>query len=382
MDKYVNIVLTGDNNYVMPMGVAMYSVVKNLNSNSIARFFLLVSGWTEKEEAEIRKVQNCEIIIIPVEKYLHYFKSADFKKMKLSYIKNLTPYYRLLIPKVLPQYVDKAFYLDADMVVDYDLSVIYNNFDEKSLLGAVIELVANAHKETVLNHLSKWREFSKFNKDHTKAPYFNAGFFLMNLVEARKLNIFDDFMAFLTKHPNPPYADQDTLNAICGQKYSDKMVYLDPSYNVFCDMNYDVNTYFKAAYSHYSIRQSFQNPRVYHYAGANKPWINKEVLHYWDIWNNYYESSPFYKNNDNKLGRVNKYWLSFCGIPLIRIKKHLDDSSIKTYLFGFLPIFKKYPKKLKTYILGVPFLEYKNLRIKLFGIPIINIKSLRSNRTL
>ena len=64
MDKYVNIVLTGDNNYVMPMGVAMYSVVKNLNSNSIARFFLLVSGWTEKEEAEIRKVQNCEIIIV------------------------------------------------------------------------------------------------------------------------------------------------------------------------------------------------------------------------------------------------------------------------------------------------------------------------------
>lgn len=382
MDKYVNIVLTGDNNYVMPMGVAMYSVVKNLNSNSIARFFLLVSGWTEKEEAEIRKVQNCEIIIIPVEKYLHYFKSADFKKMKLSYIKNLTPYYRLLIPKVLPQYVDKAFYLDADMVVDYDLSVIYNNFDEKSLLGAVIELVANAHKETVLNHLSKWHEFSKFNKDHTKAPYFNAGFFLMNLVEARKLNIFDDFMAFLTKRPNPPYADQDTLNAICGQKYSDKMVYLDPSYNVFCDMNYDVNTYFKTAYSHYSIRQSFQNPRVYHYAGANKPWINEEVLHYWDIWNNYYESSPFYKNNDNKLGRVNKYWLSFCGIPLIRIKKHLDDSTIKTYLFGFLPIFKKYPKKLKTYILGVPFLEYNNLRIKLFGIPIINIKSLRSNRTL
>ena len=146
MDKYVNIVLTGDNKYVMPMGVAMYSVVKNLNSNSIARFFLLVSGWTEKEEAEIRKVQNCEIIIIPVEKYLHYFKSADFKKMKLSYIKNLTPYYRLLIPKVLPQYVDKAFYLDADMVIQTDIAELYNMNIGDNLLATVRDEVVNGNE--------------------------------------------------------------------------------------------------------------------------------------------------------------------------------------------------------------------------------------------
>ena len=382
MNNYINVVLTGDENYVMPMGVAMYSVVKNLNSHKKARFFLLVSSWTKKEEAEIRKVKNCEIIIIPVEKYLHYFNTVDTKKMKLTYIKNLTPYYRLLIPKVLPQYVDKAFYLDSDMIVDYDLSDIYN-LGSKNLLAAVIELLANAHRETVLSHLSEWREFAKFNKDHSEAPYFNAGFFLMNLSLARELNIFDDFITFLKKHPNPPYADQDTLNAVCGQKYSDKMVYLDPSWNVFCDMNYDVDTYFKAAYSYYSIRQSFANPRIYHYGGANKPWINKNILHYWNVWNNYYEDSPFYKSLlTNKPEHISKYWLFFCSIPLIRIKKAPDGSTLKTYLFGFLPIFKKYPKKLKIYLFVIPFIEYKNLRIKLFGLPIIHIKLSRKNRTL
>ena len=371
---YLNVVLTGDENYVMPMGVAMFSIVKNLNQNYIARFFLLVSGWTDKQEQEIRQVSNCEINIMHVEQYLYYFKSADFKKMKLGYIKNLTPYYRLLIPKILPEDVDKAFYFDADMVADADLSSIYNTVNEKILLSAVIELVANAHKETILSHLSKWREFSKFNKDHMKAPYFNAGFFLMNISMARELNVFDDFMAFLKKHPNPPYADQDTLNAICGQKYADRMTYLDPSWNVFCDMNYDVNVYFKAAYSHYSIRQSFVNPRIYHYAGANKPWINTEVLHYWDIWNNYFEISPFCKKVENESVHLNKYWLFFCGIPLIRIKKNQDGAALKAYLFGFLPLFKKYPRKLKIYLLAIPFIEYKKLRITMFGIPIIKIK--------
>lgn len=380
--QYLNVVLTGDENYVMPMGVAMFSIIKNLNPQYTARFFLLVSGWAEKQEQEIKQVNNCEINIIHVEQYLHYFKSADFKKMKLGYIKNLTPYYRLLIPKILPKDVDKAFYFDADMVVDADLSSIYNTVNEKTLLSAVIELVANAHKETVLSHLSKWREFSKFNKDHTEAPYFNAGFFLMNLSMARELNIFDDFMAFLKKHPNPPYADQDTLNAVCGQKYADKMYYLDPSWNVFCDMNYDVDVYFKAAYSHYSIRQSFVNPRIYHYAGANKPWINKDVQHYWGVWNNYYEISPFCKKVEKEPERFNKYWLYFCGIPLVRIKKSPDGSTLKAYLFSFLPVFRKYPKKLKIYLLGIPFISYNNLHIKLFGVPIINIKSFRNNRTL
>lgn len=371
---YLNVVLTGDENYVMPMGVAMFSIVKNLNPNYIARFFLLVSGWAEKQEQEIRQVNNCEINIIHVEQYLHYFKSADVKKMKLDYIKNLTPYYRLLIPKILPNDVDKAFYFDADMVADVDLSSIYDTVNEKTLLSAVIELVANTYRQTVLSHLSEWREFSKFNKDHNEAPYFNAGFFLMNISMARELKIFDDFMAFLKKHPNPPYADQDTLNAVCGQKYADRMVYLDPSWNVFCDMNYNVDLYFKAAYSYYLIRQSFANPRIYHYAGANKPWINKEVLYYWSVWNNYFEISPFCKKAWNEPERLDKYWLFFCGIPLVRIKKTQDCSTLKVYLFSFLPLFKKYPKTLKIYLLAIPFIEYNKLRIKLFGIPIINIK--------
>ena len=315
-DKYVNIVLTGDENYVMPMGVAMFSIIRNLSKDYEAHFFLLVSGWSENEEIEIRKVKNCKITVIHVEKYLHYFESVDLDKMKLDYIKNLTPYYRLLMPIVLPEHIDRAFYFDADMVADFDLSTIYNTVGEEKLLSAVIELVANAHKENVLSHLSKWDEFSKFNKDHEKAPYFNAGFFLINLSMARELKIFDDFMDFLNKHPNPPYADQDTLNAICGQKYSDKMVYLDPSWNVFCDMNYDIDTYFKAAYSHYSIRQGFANPRIYHYAGANKPWINRDVLHYWNVWNNYYQLSPFYKKGQS----LSAHWMYLCGVPIIKIK--------------------------------------------------------------
>lgn len=231
-DKYVNVVLTGDQNYVIPMGVTMYSVVPNLPYGRTALFFLIVSGWGQQEEREIHKLRNCEIIILPAEGHLHYFSQEDVRKYKLDYMESLAPYYRLLIPKILPEDVETAFYMDADMICDTDISGIYDAMPHDKLIGAVAELVANAQRKNVLKYLEGWKEFSAFNNNYDRAPYFNAGFLLINLKLARKLNIFDDFLDFLGAHPNPPYADQGTLNAICGQKYRDKMPYLPPEWNV------------------------------------------------------------------------------------------------------------------------------------------------------
>ena len=354
--ELVNIVLTGDENYVMPIGVAMYSIVKNLSQNKLANFFLIVSGWTEKEEKEIRKLLNCNITIINVEKYLHYFSNANCKKFKNSYIKSLSPYYRLLIPKILPNYVDKAFYFDADMVTDADLSTIYDKIDDNKLCAAVIELVANKYYKTALKHLAKWTEFEKFNLNRLKYPYFNAGFFLLNVKLARQLNIFDDFLNFLQIHPNPPSADQDTLNAICGQKNADKMVYLPLNWNVFTDMSYDIDNYFGVElFSHLQLEAAFNKPYIYHYAGPNKPWINSKVQHYWNVWNNYYNLSPFKNNNSD----VQISWIKICKFPFIKIKRSKANHSVKTYLFGIFPIYRKYSQKLKIYLLGIPLLKIK-----------------------
>ena len=72
-------------------------------------------------------------------------------------------------------------------------------------------------------------EFFLFSKNPLKYPYFNAGFFLVNIKLAKELNIFEKMFDFLNRHPNPPYADQDTLNAVIGQQYSDLINYLEPS---------------------------------------------------------------------------------------------------------------------------------------------------------
>lgn len=376
-DNYVNIVLTGDTNYVTQIGVTMYSIVHNLPSNRTAHFFIFSYGWGEKHKREIQKLQNCKITIIDISYYLFYFQSVDLTTFKLDYIKSLSPYYRLLIPKILPETVEKAFYVDADIVVDEDLTLIYDEMPENKLMSAVIELVANANISTTLSHLSAWKEFSKFNQNPKQAPYFNAGFFLMNIKLARQLNVFEDCIKFLEKHPNPPYCDQDILNAICGQKYSDKMKYLEPKWNVFCDMNYNINNYVKVAYNHSDIKYAFEYPCIYHYAGKNKPWINDNVKNYYDVWFNYYEMSPFSTVIGDKTTKTT-FWVYLLSIPLIKV--HISNSNLskKYYLFGFFPLYKNRLDGISIYLLGIPFIKIRNnpYKVKLFGsIPLITLSN-------
>ena len=142
-------------------------------------------------------------------------------------------------------------------------------------------------------------DFKNFQKDALKYPYFNAGFFLVNIKLANELNIFEKMFDFLNRCPNPPYADQDTLNAIIGQKYSELINYLEPSYNVFCNMNYE-QPFNDAFYNEEIIKKSFKNPKIYHYAGANKPWINMEIENYYDVWWKYLKLSPYRKLKNPK----------------------------------------------------------------------------------
>ncbi len=291
--NYINIVLTGSNSYVIPMGVLMYSIVRNLSPERSARFFLFVSGWGAEEEEQIRKVSPCEIVILHTEEHLHHFSGIDTKESKLDYIDSLATYYRLLIPEVLPEEVERAFYVDADMIVDGNLAELYDSMPEDKLLAAVPELVANVQRETVLAHVTQWDEFEKYNRQPEKYPYVNAGFFLMNVKMARQLRLFDELMDFLRRHPNPPYCDQDTLNAVCGQKHSDKMLYLPLHWNVFCDTPYAVDWCFNGRDSIATMRRAWEHPAGYHYGGRNKPWLNKEIHQHWNVWFNYFRFSPF-----------------------------------------------------------------------------------------
>ncbi len=361
MKKYLNIVLTGDKNYVHPLGVLMVSVLENLHPDYKARFFMFVSDFSPHDEAQLNKLKrkyDCDIIYYDMANYAHVFNNIDVSTFKLQYI-SLATYYRLLMLDILPDDVDKCFYIDGDMIVGSDLSGIYEQCDSSTLACVVAEILAMTNKHTTLAHLKSWQEFAPLNNGQT--PYFNAGFMLLNIHEAKRLNLFQAAFDFLRAHPNPPYADQDTLNAIIGQRHGDRVCFLPPQYNVFCDIDYSPE-YNVSVYSQQQIKDSFSAPAVYHYAGGNKPWRTNNVKHFYDIWWHYARKSPW----KNKLCR----------------KRHKHSGTVKTYrLFNAIELIKcvSTPEKSRFLLLGVmPILtrtqKFNATYYKLFGsIPVLKI---------
>lgn len=339
--KYMNFVITSDKNYVIPITVLMTSILKHTHKSYVPRFFLFTTGYTQTEldiVSEIKKHRTCEIVNMPMDQYLEYFKSVDTSTFTLQYI-SLATYYRLLLFKILPEDVDKCFYIDGDMIVGKDLSPIYKNLSPNKLAAVVVEIFAMAHKETLLKHLSNISDFFLFNENPYKAPYFNAGFLLINVKKAKELMIFEQCLDFLQRYPNPPYADQDTLNAILGQKYHNDIIYLDPSYNVFCDISY-TDSYISPIYSKKQIKKAFKSPVIYHYAGGNKPWINRNVKHFYEVWHYYCHLSPVSKQITNKAPKsTNKKIYLFKYLLLFRIKYVENKTYI--YLFGCVPFLKR-----------------------------------------
>ena len=306
-NKYINFVLCGDKNFIVPITVVITSILTNINKSRITRFFLLTTDFSDNEINTILKLKkkyNFELINIDMNNYKDFFDKMDISTFKNQYI-SLATYYRLLMFKILPEDVDKCFHIDSDMIIDTDLSTVYDNLTEDKLAAVVVEPLAMQHRKSILSHCYEIEDFKNFQKDALKYPYFNTGLFLVNIKLAKELNIFEKMFDFLNRHPNPPYADQDTLNAIIGQKYSNLINYLEPSYNVFCDIDYE-QPFSDAFYSEKIIKASFKNPKVYHYAGANKPWINTKVANYYDIWWKYLKLSPYrkMKNPKEKIIRI------------------------------------------------------------------------------
>ena len=264
--------LAGDGNYVNQIIIAMTSVLAN-HKGRYVKFHLFIDEFSDEDERRLMECGTCgnsSVQIYRMANYLHHFVTINPKESHNPHV-SMASNYRLIMTEVLPDDVEKCIYMDSDMVVDADLSEIYDSMLESELAMVVAEIHSMEYRESVLSRLNDWTEFAPFQKDPLRFPYFNAGFFIINLKMAREKRLFDSIKEFISKHDYIPYTDQDILNAVIGQERPGDVRLLPPHYDVFWNTDHYV-TYVRSCYSPEEIRDSFEHPKVVHFCGPWKPW--------------------------------------------------------------------------------------------------------------
>jgi lipopolysaccharide biosynthesis glycosyltransferase len=274
----MNVIAALDEKYAGPAKVMLKSLAKN-NPEPITAY-LLHSEISLPEQARF----SAECMAFSGNLKVSFVKVDEkpYQTMPGAFGLPHTAYYRFEAAALLPPTVERALYLDCDIIVNRSIEEFYNTAFEGNLFVAC--------EDIGISVLGKYRFltiFARLGQALHNGRYFNSGVLLMNMSLARQLISLQDAAALVESHRSAiTFADQDILNYLFGArtKYADYK-------------KYNMGAGYITAQDE---RWALENAAIIHYYGApdSKPWLKagKEscVSPVDRLWWDYAESFPEY----------------------------------------------------------------------------------------
>lgn len=244
----IHIVTSTNESYARYLAVMLTSLFQHKASKHAVKVYILHGGisktamyklWklVRKNKAKIRFIRVKEKLLRGIKTNKRYGKEA---------------FYRLFIPELLSDHIEKALYLDCDLIVKKDITELWNT----DLSGHYLAAVQDPSR-------SRWRSLRI-----PRGSYFNSGVLLLNLKKWRKRKITKRVIDFIRTNPDKiHYADQCGLNGVLYRKWKKlDRVWNYPSFRLY----------------------RYGRPAIIHYMSPKKPWNGKprgrhEYKHYHKI---------------------------------------------------------------------------------------------------
>ena len=249
------IFLSSDENYAKYMMVTIQSIIANTKEK--ISFYVLDGGITETNKIRLQKL---------VSEASH---KIEFIEMDISLFKNLpdvlhfslNAYFRYLIPILKPE-INKALYVDTDMVIEGDVKEIFDIDLEGKGIGAVAYMDEDMNKKVYADYKEK------LNLPQTHR-YFNAGLLLIDCDYWRNNQLTEKLFQKTNELKNKlKMPDQDILNLVFKEDYKE----LPAQYNLVVDLTADYKNF-------NSYLSSLKGCFVLHYTGGRgiRPWMKSSV---------------------------------------------------------------------------------------------------------
>lgn len=165
----------------------------------------------------------------------------------------LATYYRIFLPAILPSSIQKVLYIDCDLIVESNISALWDT----DLEGYALAAAEDWRSET--------DEFYERLRYEKRYAYFNAGVLLINLDYWRQHHLMEACIRYIQQYPERLlYNDQDVLNGVLHAQWK----HLSCQWN----MHYYLR---KTTISKQAQKEADANlltPAILHYITDVKPW--------------------------------------------------------------------------------------------------------------
>lgn len=264
----IHIVTAADDNFSMPLGVTLYSILRNVNERARLHFYILDGGILPKNRHRLEKIFRLR------DDYRRH--RVQWIQPDLSQIRDLprhswmseATYLRLLIPQILPQELEKVIYLDCDLVLETDIQSLWEEPLDGQVIGAVRDVLIQR-----LSHSTGVKNYESYGGT-ADSPYFNSGVMLIDIPAWRREKISEKSIDYLAENKETfTLHEQEALNAALIGGWAE----LDPRWNQQASIFWsfvlpetDYTLKIRAMYADLAHK-----PWIIHFISKSKPWDYK-----------------------------------------------------------------------------------------------------------
>lgn len=279
-----NIVFITDENYAMPTGIAIMSLISHISDEDRYQIYIVASEVSDVTKRKLLSLSTATVRIAIKDESLNALLVAntDIYGNNQTHVTK-TALLKFDLPRIFFN-LDNILYLDSDILINDDISPIYQ-MDLSECYIAAADDMGDYKTENGFSYLGCR---IGLQSDH----YFNSGVMMLNLEKMRKDNITEKLWTYRSEFKNY-FVDQDALNVVLQEKRN----YLGIEYNFRTSVFQTVP--FKEICARYfsgekqDINECLSNIKIFHMTDRYKPWLYK-IDFFSNLFEYYYKSSPFF----------------------------------------------------------------------------------------
>ncbi|MFP5040551.1 glycosyltransferase family 8 protein [Parasediminibacterium sp. JCM 36343] len=251
----LTVVVACDNHYLILLAALIKSIEANIRPRQPLNVYIIEDKVTPSNKEKLLRSVNIDITT------LHWQKMEDVIPIGMqlpldrsSYPLNI--YMRLFIPYFIPHDIEKVLYLDVDMIVQADITTIFETDLDNHIVAAVLD-------PRIITFDNSWGGVLNYEALGLLGTtrYFNTGLLLMQTRKWREQDITTKIIECIDNNKKfANYPDQYGLNVVLANQWLE----LDSRWNHFSTIDTEQKPFLihfverKPIYQSYNFNEDFK----------------------------------------------------------------------------------------------------------------------------